>query len=51
MKPCHVVIEAIVENLEAKQELFAELEGGRRARLHPRDQHLVAVGDDHRRRS
>jgi 3-hydroxybutyryl-CoA dehydrogenase len=26
MKPCHVVIEAIVENLEAKQELFAELE-------------------------
>jgi len=27
MKPCHVVIEAIVENLEAKQQLFAELEG------------------------
>jgi 3-hydroxybutyryl-CoA dehydrogenase len=26
MKPCHVVIEAIVENLEAKQALFAELE-------------------------
>ena len=26
MKPCHVVIEAIVENLEAKQSLFAELE-------------------------
>jgi 3-hydroxybutyryl-CoA dehydrogenase len=26
MKPCHVVIEAIVENLEAKQKLFAELE-------------------------
>lgn len=26
MKPCHVVIEAIVENLEAKQQLFAELE-------------------------
>ena len=26
MKPCHVVIEAIVENLQAKQELFAELE-------------------------
>lgn len=26
MRPCHVVIEAIVENLQAKQELFAELE-------------------------
>jgi 3-hydroxybutyryl-CoA dehydrogenase len=26
MKPCHVVIEAIVENLEAKQALFGELE-------------------------
>ena len=26
MIPCHVVIEAIVENLQAKQELFAELE-------------------------
>jgi 3-hydroxybutyryl-CoA dehydrogenase len=26
MKPCHVVVEAIVENLQAKQELFAELE-------------------------
>src|SRR5688572_12402221 len=26
MKPCHVVIEAIVENLDAKRELFAELE-------------------------
>ena len=26
MKPCHVVIEAIVENLEAKRALFAELE-------------------------
>ena len=26
MKPCQVVIEAIVENLEAKQKLFAELE-------------------------
>ena len=27
MKPCHAVIEAIVENLEAKQQLFAGLEG------------------------
>jgi 3-hydroxybutyryl-CoA dehydrogenase len=26
MKPCHVVIEAIAENLEAKQQLFAQLE-------------------------
>jgi 3-hydroxybutyryl-CoA dehydrogenase len=26
-KQCHVVIEAIVENLDAKRELFAELEG------------------------
>jgi 3-hydroxybutyryl-CoA dehydrogenase len=26
MKPCHVIVEAIVENLEAKQALFAELE-------------------------
>ena len=26
-KPCHVVIEAIVENLDAKRALFAELEG------------------------
>ena len=26
-KPCHVVIEAIVENLEAKRQLFGELEG------------------------
>ena len=26
MKPCHVVIEAIVENLQSKQALFAELE-------------------------
>ena len=25
-KPCHVVVEAIVENLEAKRQLFAELE-------------------------
>jgi len=27
MKPCHAVIEVIVENLEAKQKLFGELEG------------------------
>jgi 3-hydroxybutyryl-CoA dehydrogenase len=27
MKPCQVVIEVITENLEAKQKLFAELEG------------------------
>lgn len=27
MKPCHLVVEAIVENLEAKQQLFAQLEG------------------------
>lgn len=27
LKPCHVVVEAIVENLEAKRALFAELEG------------------------
>ncbi|HEX6005441.1 MAG TPA: 3-hydroxyacyl-CoA dehydrogenase, partial [Burkholderiales bacterium] len=27
LKSCHVVIEAIVENLEAKRQLFAELEG------------------------
>jgi len=26
LKPCHVVVEAIVENLEAKRQLFAELE-------------------------
>jgi 3-hydroxybutyryl-CoA dehydrogenase len=26
-KPCHVVIEAIVEDLEAKRKMFAELEG------------------------
>lgn len=26
MKPCHLVIEAIVENLDAKRQLFAELE-------------------------
>ena len=26
MQPCHVVIEAIVENLDAKRALFAELE-------------------------
>ena len=26
MRPCHVVIEAIVENLDAKRALFAELE-------------------------
>jgi 3-hydroxybutyryl-CoA dehydrogenase len=26
MKPCHLVIEVIVENLEAKRQLFAELE-------------------------
>jgi 3-hydroxybutyryl-CoA dehydrogenase len=26
MKPCHVVIEAIVENLDAKRQLFGELE-------------------------
>lgn len=26
MKPCHMVIEAIVENLDAKRQLFAELE-------------------------
>lgn len=26
MKPCHIVIEAIVENLDAKRQLFAELE-------------------------
>lgn len=26
-RPCHVVIEAIVENLDAKRQLFAELEG------------------------
>ena len=26
MKPCHIVVEAIVENLDAKQQLFAQLE-------------------------
>src|ERR1017187_5170782 len=26
-KPCHLVVEAIVENLEVKRALFAELEG------------------------
>jgi 3-hydroxybutyryl-CoA dehydrogenase len=26
MKPCHVVIEAVVENLDAKRQLFAQLE-------------------------
>lgn len=27
LKPCHVVVEAIVENLDAKRQLFGELEG------------------------
>jgi len=27
MKPCHAVVEVIVENLETKQKLFADLEG------------------------
>ncbi len=27
LKPCHMIVEAIVENLEAKQQLLAELEG------------------------
>lgn len=27
LKPCHMIVEAIVENLDAKRQLFAELEG------------------------
>ena len=41
--PCHVVVEAIIEELGAKRELFASLEKRGRPRLHPRLQHLVAL--------
>ena len=43
--PCHVVVEAIVEELGAKRELFSALEKIVQRRLHPRLQHLVALGD------
>ena len=46
---CDLVIEAIVEELEPKRELFAELDrhlpAGRRAR----DEHVRALGDRDRR--
>ena len=44
LSSCHLVIEAIVENLEAKRELFRNLEAGGRRRLPHRDQHVVAPG-------
>ena len=45
LKACHVVVEAVFENLEVKQKLFGELEAVVAARDHPRLQHLV---DPHR---
>ena len=43
------MIEAIVEELEPKRVLFAELEPDLPARRDPRDQHLGALGDRDRR--
>ena len=41
----HLVVEAIVEELAAKRQLFSALEKVVKQRLHPRVEHLVALGD------
>ena len=45
-----LVVEAIVENLDAKRTLFRQLEGDRRRRLRAGHQHLVDLGHGHRQR-
>jgi 3-hydroxybutyryl-CoA dehydrogenase len=45
-----LVIEAIVENLRVKQALFSQLETLCGERLHPCQQHVVAVHHQPRRR-
>ncbi len=46
---CDLVIEAIVEDLGPKLELFRELEADRPARRDSRDEHVGVVGDRDRR--
>ena len=46
---CDLVIEAIVEELEPKRELFAELDRPDRTRRRARDEHVGALGDRDRR--
>ena len=45
LAPCHVVVEAIIEELGAKQRAVPDLEKRWSPRLHPRLQHLLALGD------
>jgi len=50
LAPCSAVVEAIVERLDVKRELFQQLEAVRCQRLYPRDQHVITFGHRHRRR-
>ncbi len=50
LRACGLVIEAIVEDLAAKQTLFRRLEAVVRARRGARDEHVVALGRVDRRR-
>ena len=50
VKHADVVIEAIVEKLDVKQKLFAELEKSSEAGRRARDQHLLAEARGHRAR-
>ena len=47
---CDLVLEAVFEEMGVKQQVFGELARGRRARLHPRDEHVVALVDGDGRR-
>ena len=45
-----LAIEVVPERMEIKRQIFAELDRVCRPGCHPRDQHLLAVGDRHRGR-
>ena len=44
LSACHILIEAVVELLEVKKQLFSELEKNRLRQRHPGKQHIVVAG-------
>ena len=44
LKDADLVVEAVVESVEIKKQIFKQLDGDRLAGRDPRDQHLLAVG-------